>query len=336
MLRAAGCVGGPIRTASIRGGWCSSMRPGPRPTWRRCGAGAGEAASARQGATWSLEDPDVRRGAAIASMRPASSTVRSTAKAPAYVEQILLPTLAPGDIVIMDNLGSHKGRAVRDAIRSVGAHRQLLPPYSPDLNPIKQAFSKLKALLRKAGERTLEATWRRIGDSSATSRQPNAPITSQTPAMRHLNRTGSRAISHLTESNWDSQDRRTVIPAAGWQRRPACMTKPLSSDLRERLIEAVAGGMSRRAAADRFGIAASTAVKCVCILGALPVRVNRGVGHPRLDSLLPTQQPSAGSSTKSILRRANMSASRSMTPLPWQNRLISELLGEGASSAHVR
>jgi transposase len=80
----------------------------------------------------------------------------------AYVEQLLLPTLTPGDIVIMDNLGSHKGRAVRDAIRSVGAHRLLLP-YSPDLNPIEQAFSKLKALLRKAGERTLEATWRRIG-----------------------------------------------------------------------------------------------------------------------------------------------------------------------------
>jgi hypothetical protein len=59
--------------------------------------------------------------------------------------------------------GSHKGRAVRDAIRSVGAHRLLLPPYSPDLNPIEQVFSKLKALLRKARERTLEATWRRIG-----------------------------------------------------------------------------------------------------------------------------------------------------------------------------
>jgi transposase len=67
----------------------------------------------------------------------------------AYVEQILLPTLAPGDIVIMDNLGSHKGRAIRDAIRSAGAHRLLLPPYSPDLNPIEQVFAKLKALLRK-------------------------------------------------------------------------------------------------------------------------------------------------------------------------------------------
>lgn len=82
----------------------------------------------------------------------------------AYVEQFLVPTLAPGDIVIMDNLGSHKGRAIRHAIRAVGAHRLLLPPYSPDLNPIEQAFAKLKALLRNASERALETTWRRIGD----------------------------------------------------------------------------------------------------------------------------------------------------------------------------
>jgi transposase len=73
----------------------------------------------------------------------------------AYVEQFLVPTLAPGDIVIMDNLGSHKGRAIRHAIRAVGAHRLLLPPYSPDLNPIEQAFAKLKALLRNASERTM-------------------------------------------------------------------------------------------------------------------------------------------------------------------------------------
>ncbi len=82
----------------------------------------------------------------------------------AYVEQILVPTLRPGDIVIMDNLGSHKGHGVRTAIRGAGAHRLLLPPYSPDLNPIEQVFAKLKALLRKAAERTVEATWRRIGD----------------------------------------------------------------------------------------------------------------------------------------------------------------------------
>ena len=82
----------------------------------------------------------------------------------AYVTQILVPTLQPGDIVIMDNLGSHKGRAVRAAIRDAGAHLLFLPPYSPDLNPIEQVFAKLKALLRKAAERTVEATWKRIGE----------------------------------------------------------------------------------------------------------------------------------------------------------------------------
>ena len=81
----------------------------------------------------------------------------------AYVEQILVPTLSPGDIVIMDNLGSHKSQAVRQAIRQAGARLFFLPPYSPDLNPIEQVFAKLKALIRKAGERTVEATWRRIG-----------------------------------------------------------------------------------------------------------------------------------------------------------------------------
>ena len=81
-----------------------------------------------------------------------------------YIEQVLLPTLKPGDVVILDNLGSHKGKAVRETIRSVGSKLLFLPPYSPDLNPIEQVFSKLKALLRKAAERTVEATWKRIGE----------------------------------------------------------------------------------------------------------------------------------------------------------------------------
>jgi transposase len=81
----------------------------------------------------------------------------------AYVEQVLVPTLQPGDIVVMDNLGSHKSRAIRNAIRAVGARLFFLPPYSPDLNPIEQVFAKLKILLRKAEERTVEAVWRRIG-----------------------------------------------------------------------------------------------------------------------------------------------------------------------------
>jgi len=81
----------------------------------------------------------------------------------AWVTQFLLPTLKAGDFVVMDNLSSHKTEAVRKAIRSVGAYIFFLPPYSPDLNPIEQVFAKLKRLLRKANERTVEATWRRIG-----------------------------------------------------------------------------------------------------------------------------------------------------------------------------
>lgn len=81
----------------------------------------------------------------------------------AWVEQSLAPTLAPGDVVILDNLGSHKGRAVRQAIRNADAHLLFLPPYSPDLNPIEMMFAKLKTLVRKAEERTIEATWKRVG-----------------------------------------------------------------------------------------------------------------------------------------------------------------------------
>ena len=81
----------------------------------------------------------------------------------AWVEQSLVPTLKIGDIVIMDNLSSHKNISVRQAIRGAGARLFFLPPYSPDLNPIEQVFSKLKRLLRRAEERSVEATWRRIG-----------------------------------------------------------------------------------------------------------------------------------------------------------------------------
>src|SRR5437763_16353620 len=80
-----------------------------------------------------------------------------------YVEKVLLPTLRPGDIVIMDNLGSHRGKVVRQFIRSAGAKLFFLPKYSPDLNPIEQVFSKLKTLLRRADPRTIEATWKGIG-----------------------------------------------------------------------------------------------------------------------------------------------------------------------------
>lgn len=81
----------------------------------------------------------------------------------AWVEQRLVPVLKPGDIVVLDNLGSHKGRSVRKAIRAAGAKLIFLPPYSPDLNPIEQAFAKLKTLLRKANARSVEETWKSIG-----------------------------------------------------------------------------------------------------------------------------------------------------------------------------
>jgi transposase len=85
----------------------------------------------------------------------------------AYVEQILVPTLSPGDIVVLDNLGSHKGQPVRRAIRAAGAKLFFLPPYSPDLNPIEQVFAKLKHLMRKAAERSIEDAWKRIGATLA-------------------------------------------------------------------------------------------------------------------------------------------------------------------------
>jgi transposase len=81
----------------------------------------------------------------------------------AYIRQFLVPVLKPGDRVMMDNLAVHKVTGVRTAIESAGAMVLYLPPYSPDLNPIEMAFSKLKALLRKAAERTMEKLWDRIG-----------------------------------------------------------------------------------------------------------------------------------------------------------------------------
>ena len=80
-----------------------------------------------------------------------------------YVERVLVPELRPGDIVIMDNLSSHKGPRTRALIEAAGARLRFLPPYSPDFNPIENAFAKLKALLRKAAERTVQGLWSAIG-----------------------------------------------------------------------------------------------------------------------------------------------------------------------------
>ena len=81
-----------------------------------------------------------------------------------YVEKVLVPELRKGDVVVMDNLTGHKGPRVRQLIEAAGASLFYLPPYSPDFNPIENAFAKLKALLRKAAERTVEGLWTAIGE----------------------------------------------------------------------------------------------------------------------------------------------------------------------------
>ena len=82
----------------------------------------------------------------------------------AYVEQVLVPELEPGDVVIIDNLPAHRVKGVREAIEAASATLLFLPPYSPDFNPIEQLFAKLKALLRKAAARTVDALWQTIAE----------------------------------------------------------------------------------------------------------------------------------------------------------------------------
>ena len=94
-----------------------------------------------------------------------------------------MPVLEPGDIVVMDNLGSHKAAAIRRLIKAAGARLWFLPPYSPDLNPIEQAFAKIKHWMRQAQKRTIEDTWRHIGHLVPTINPTSAPTISQTRAM---------------------------------------------------------------------------------------------------------------------------------------------------------
>jgi transposase len=101
-----------------------------------------------------------------------------------YVEKVLAPTLAKGEIVILDNLGSHKGKPARNAIRAKGAHLLFLPPYSPDLNPIEQVFAKLKHLIRAAeSHATSRQPGERSANSSISSPTRSAPTTSKTQGM---------------------------------------------------------------------------------------------------------------------------------------------------------
>ena len=145
--------------------------------------GAEGRATGRQGSSRPLENGDVPRRLAQRPHRravPLDGPINGE-RFRAYVEQFLVPTLKPGDVVILDNLGSHKGKAVRQAIRAVGARLVFLPKYSPDLNPIEQVFAKFKALLRKAGRPDLRRRLRRQRAKSSPSTPPtNAPHTSRT------------------------------------------------------------------------------------------------------------------------------------------------------------
>ena len=136
----------------------------------------------------------------------------------AYVEQFLAPTLAPGDVVVLDNLAAHKVAGVAEAIAAAGASILYLPPYSPDLNPIEQLFAKLKALLRKAAARTKEALWSTIGQ--ADRHRPRQRVRQLSPQLRlwfYLNRKGSRRQRwNSSKDRWPrrSGSRRSCTSAA--------------------------------------------------------------------------------------------------------------------------
>jgi transposase len=145
-------------------------RTGRRRTWRaRMGAAPGAT-----GSGWvfrmATERPHRKTTTLVAGLRLEGMVAPMVLDGPingdwfeAYVAQVLAPTLRPGDIVIMDNLSSHKRASVQAMIEARGAQLRFLPPYSPDFNPIEMAFAKLKALLRKAAERTVDGLWAAIG-----------------------------------------------------------------------------------------------------------------------------------------------------------------------------
>ena len=184
--RGDGRSGQSIKVASPLSALSSSTRPGPRPTWPHCADGAMRPAPRRQGPARSLEHGDL----------PGRSTLRSDRCALPSREADRRRELSnlrcngphadapPGDIVVMDNLGSHKGKVVRHLIRSAGAKLFFLPKYSPDLNPVEQVFAKLKHLLRKANARTVESVCAAIGDIlQRIHARKNLPTTSATQRM---------------------------------------------------------------------------------------------------------------------------------------------------------
>ena len=135
-----------------------------------------------------------------------------------YVEKVLVPTLRPGDIVILDNLGSHRGKAVRRAIRAAGAKLFFLPKYSPDLNPIEQLFAKLKHFLRKAAARTADTVYDTIlcRPKLPSQRPPPSSVSSIRGggAARHGHGGGGRILAMVTP-----QECRNYFAEAGYERR---------------------------------------------------------------------------------------------------------------------
>ena len=183
---AAGAVDKVSRSRRSLSGWSSSTRPGPGPTWLPCGDGR------RVGSRLPAKVPHGRWKTMtfLAALRHDRIDAPWFIEGPidgesfrTYVEKVLLPTLRQGDIVVMDNLGSHKGKIVRQLIRSAGAKLFFLPKYSPDLNPIEQVFAKLKHLLRKAAARTVDAVCAAIGEVLKPSHPQNAPTISKIQAI---------------------------------------------------------------------------------------------------------------------------------------------------------
>ena len=130
--------------------------------------GAVRASLPRARATWALEDHNLRRRTEAERNDRAHGVDGAMYEAAflAYVEQLLVPALEPGDIVVMDNLPAHRSAAVRDAIQGAGAELRFLPPYLPDFNPIEMAFSKLKASLKRRAARTVDELWEAIGEAT--------------------------------------------------------------------------------------------------------------------------------------------------------------------------
>jgi transposase len=150
---------------SIPRGLSSSTRLGLQPTWLAATAGRRGAVAFGSACLTGTGKPPPSAGLRTSGLvapfvldGPINHDAFET-----YVEKVLVPELRPGDVVVMDNLSSHKGPRVRALIEEAGGTLLYLPPYSPDFNPIENAFAKLKALLRKAAQRTVEGLWTAIG-----------------------------------------------------------------------------------------------------------------------------------------------------------------------------